>query len=276
MRSFHADPILSEFRQKNPPASILENIERTYKKCISFKQKFTNKIRKNLFFSHDTPTHFYGHASYCIDRNKVYSFLNQYQRWYGEVHTLGLWNKVFNANTEFYDTSEFYRRRWDQLIQQPEALKRKADEIEVLQSNVLSSLLNGIDLISKLDEEVSTEYRTNGFEMSLYEREVEIAQMQDDCLLSDEEFCYVYTLECDLFVFYVGIAGDPNARFEQHIRGAFSDESHLFKSKFIQKFKNEIKLQIVFAGKRGDCKKFERAYIAMHSPLGNMTQGGEG
>jgi hypothetical protein len=34
MRSFHADPILSEFRQNNPPASILENIENVYKKCI--------------------------------------------------------------------------------------------------------------------------------------------------------------------------------------------------------------------------------------------------
>lgn len=192
------------------------------------------------------------------------------------MHTLGLWNRVYNANTEFYATSEFYRRRWEQLIQQPESLKRRADEIEVLQSNVLSKLLDGIDLIAELDEEVSTEYRTNGFEMSLYEREVEIAQMQDDCLLSDEEYCYVYTLKCDLFVFYVGIAGDPKARFEQHIRGAVSDESHLFKSKFIQKFQNEIKQQIVFEGKRGDCKKFERAYIAKHSPLGNMTQGGEG
>jgi len=84
------------------------------------------------------------------------------------------------------------------------------------------------------------------------------------------------TLECKLFVFYVGIAADPKERFEQHIRGAFSHEVHLFKSKFIQKFHNEVKHNIVFEGTRRECKQFERNYIAENEPLGNMTEGGEG
>ena len=76
--------------------------------------------------------------------------------------------------------------------------------------------------------------------------------------------------------FYVGIASNPNERFEQHIRGAFSDEAHLFKSKFIQKYHNQIKQKIAYEGTRRECKKFEREYISQFNPLGNMTEGGEG
>ena len=74
----------------------------------------------------------------------------------------------------------------------------------------------------------------------------------------------------------MGIAADPKGRFDQHIRGAFSDEAHLFKSKFIQKYHMEVKQNIIFEGIRRECKKFEKAYIEEFRPLGNMTDGGEG
>jgi hypothetical protein len=112
--------------------------------------------------------------------------------------------------------------------------------------------------------------------MSLYERELEIAQNINLDNENDEQYCYVYTLKCELFVFYVGIASNPRDRFEQHIRGAFSDEAHLFKSKFIQKYHKEVKQKIVFEGVRRECKMFEKKYISEQSPLGNMTEGGEG
>ncbi len=83
-------------------------------------------------------------------------------------------------------------------------------------------------------------------------------------------------MECELFVFYVGIAAVPKERFEQHIRGAFGDEAHLFKSKFIQKYHKEVKQNIIYEGIRRECKKFEKDYIGDFLPLGNMTEGGEG
>ena len=132
------------------------------------------------------------------------------------------------------------------------------------------------ELVTKLDEAITLEYETNATEMSLYERELEILQINEGESPADEEYCYVYTLECELFVFYVGIAADPKERFEQHIRGAFSDEAHLFKSKFIQKYHNEVKQNIVYQGTRRECKKFEKDFIAEFIPLGNMTEGGEG
>lgn len=155
-------------------------------------------------------------------------------------------------------------------------MKSKADEIEKQQEKIITLLNYGKELILKNDEAVSLEYKTNSFEMSLYERELEIMQLSEGESAADEEYCYVYTLECELFVFYVGIAANPNERFEQHIRGAFSDEAHLFKSKFIQKYHKEVKQNIIFEGIRRDCKKFEKDYIAEHNPLGNMTVGGEG
>jgi hypothetical protein len=152
----------------------------------------------------------------------------------------------------------------------------KADEIRLLHDQVAGLLGEGKHLINKLDAEISLEYNTAGFEMSLHDREVEIARRYDECDLPDQAYCYVYTLECDLCVFYVGIASNPRERFEQHIRGAFSDESHLFKSKFFQKYNGKVTQNIVFEGTRIQCKVFERDYIAEHNPLGNMTDGGEG
>ena len=155
-------------------------------------------------------------------------------------------------------------------------LERKKDDLEKQSNKAIKLMERGVELIKKHDAIISEEYDKNGVEMSLFERELEISQIINLDNENEEQYCYVYTLECDLFVFYVGIAANPKERFEQHLRGAFSDEAHLFKSKFIQKFHKEVKQKIVFEGIRRECKQFEKNYIATHNPLGNMTEGGEG
>jgi len=274
MDDFLTNQMLVEFCKGIPPKSILGDALSIYKKCISFKEKFSTKIQNNLSFTPDTPVMFYARARYCIDKEKVHLFLNQYQTWYRELYPY--WNKVHYETRDFFYNEGYDRLGWEFYIQRPDFLKRKAEEIKKLHSKVVKILCAGNELISKLDREITLEYETNGLEMSLYEREEEIAEMNDECNFSDEAYCYVYTLECNLFVFYVGIASDPRERFEQHIKGAFSDESHLFKSKFIQKYKDEVIHKIVFEGSRRECKNFEKSYIAIHRPLGNMTEGGEG
>lgn len=274
MNDFRTNEILVEFRKSIPPPSIFDDALRVYKKCISYKEKFSRKIQKNLNFSHETPVMFYARARYCIDKEKVHAFLNQYQRWYGDLYPL--WNKVRYETEDFFRNSGYDRLGWDFYVQHPDSLKRKAGEIQALHERVVGLLRKGKDLINKLDAEISSEYNNASFEMSLYEREEEILRRYDECDLPDESYCYVYTLECDLFVFYVGIASNPKERFEQHIRGAFSDESHLFKSKFIQKYNGKVTQKIVHEGTRRQCKVFEKDYIAKHNPLGNMTEGGEG
>jgi hypothetical protein len=274
MINFRTDKILVEFRKSIPPPSIFDEVLRVYKKCISYKEKFSKKIQRNLNFSHDTPVMFYAPARYCINKECVHAFLNQYQKWYGDLYPL--WNKVRYEAEDFFNNSGYDRLGWDFYIQRPDFLKRKAGEIQALHDRVVGLLNTGKDLINKLDVDISLEYDTASFEMSLHEREQEILRRYNECDLPDEAYCYVYTLECDLFVFYVGIASNPKERFEQHIRGAFSDESKLFKSKFIQKYNGEVTQNIVYQGTRRQCKVFERDYIAKHNPLGNMTEGGEG
>lgn len=274
MNDFRTNHILAEFRKSTPPRSIFEEALRIYKKCISYKEKFSNKIQKNLNFSHDTPVIFYARARYCIDKEKVYAFLNRYQRWYGDLSPL--WIQVHYAVDDFFRNSGYDRLSWDFYIEHPAFLKTKADKIQSLHERVLVLLHKGKDLINELDTEISLEYNNASFEMSLYEREQEILQRYDDSDFPDESYCYVYTLECDLCVFYVGIASNPKERFEQHVRGAFSDEKHLLKSKFIQKYNGKINQKIAYEGTRRQCKIFEKDYIAKHNPLGNMTDGGEG
>lgn len=274
MESFQKNELLAEFRRSTPPTSILEKSHIIYKKCISFKEKFTKKIQGNLNFSHETPTICYAKARYCIDDQHVYRFLNRYQLWYGELYPY--WNKVYCETSDFFKNSGYDRLGWGFYIHNPESLARKASEVAQLHDIVLRQLHSGIDLLRDIDSEISSIYESSRFEMSLHEREIEISRSYYEDQSNDEEYCYVYILECIDLVFYVGIASDPRARFEQHLRGAFSDESHLFKSKFIQKYKDSVQQKIVYEGTRRECKLFERSYIAEHNPLGNMTQGGEG
>ena len=94
-----------------------------------------------------------------------------------------------------------YARNWQTIISNPELLKEKANEVEKLKEKLLQLLQTESELLLELDQDITFEYNTNRLEISLYERELEIAKMRSSDNLSDEEYCYVYTLECELFVF---------------------------------------------------------------------------
>jgi len=273
MEDFRTNEMLLEYTKKSPPPSILQGAVDVYKKCISFKAKLTKQVLANLRWHPQTPLIHYHGVQYCIDENAVLRFLHEFQAW--NVRACDLWNDVFYTNQDFLHDSG-YTNDWRFIVEHPAVLKEKADAIDALHTKSMSLLDEGRRLVAKHDEAISLEYSANAVEMSLYEREQEIAAMGCSEDASDEQYCYVYTLGCELFVFYVGIAADPRERFEQHIRGAFSDEAHLFKSKFIQKYRDEVVMKIVHEGTRRECRLFEKEYIAKHSPLGNMTEGGEG
>lgn len=277
MEVYRTNELLIQYRRHCPPAFIHDKAVDVYKKCISFKVKITKKVLSPLRY-HPNQSDFWCHyVAYCIDKEIVKSFLKSYQTWNLKIHNL--WNEIYYLNADFFDNAGYKIRScgvlsWWWYIEHSDCLKAKADEIQKTQEEILSLLISGIELVAKSDETISCEYRNNATEMSLYERELEVLQIGVDA--ADEEYCYVYVLECPLCVFYVGIAADPKDRFEQHVRGAFSDEEHLFKSRFIQKFPNRVKYDIVFEGTRRECKQFERDYICENKPLGNMTEGGEG
>lgn len=274
MISFQTTSVLIEFRRKFPGKSISDHVLSIYKKCISYRQKLTKKIQNNLAFGANTPQRYYERAKYCIDPDIVYSFLQSFLSWRSELYPY--WNKVFNEVSLYRDVSEFHLDYWKDLVRFRNQLAKKSQYIEALHDDVLRLIEDGSKLLQQLDHQISEEYERSKTEMSLYHREMELDLIADDCSVSDKTHCYVYTLECEFGVFYVGLAADPKERLEQHIRGAFSDESHLFKSKFIQKYRKSIKQRIIYEGKRKDCKIFEREYIEKHQPLGNMTEGGEG
>lgn len=265
MSEFNKNEMLIEFRKQSPPSFISGKAGEIYKKCLSYKVKLKNHKIDKLGYSY-TP------GPYCIDYNNVNLFTSEYGEWGRKA--ANLWNQVYSLREKY--TSLYAYDDWNRYVKHSAVLKAKKDEIQKLHEDTLLLLNAGKEMLLKHDKAISEEYNTNAIEMSLYEREIEIALMKDVNDVSDEEYCYVYTLECELFVFYVGITSNPRERFEQHIRGAFSDESHLFKSKFIQKYHNEVKQKIVFQGIRRECKEFEKNYIATHNPLGNMTEGGEG
>ncbi len=273
MQNYKTIEMLAEYCKHSPPAFIHDRAIEAYKKCISFKVKLTKKVLSPLRDHPDQTDMWCHYVDYCIDKNIVKSFLKDYQKWNFKIHNQ--WNEIYYSKQDFFSNAG-YKLPWDFYIKNPDLLKGKADEIQKTQEEILSLLTAGQELVVKYDEAITLEYATNATGMSLYERELEILQANEGESANDEEYCYVYTLECEFFVFYVGIAAEPEVRFEQHIRGAFSDEAHLFKSKFIQKYHKEVKQKIVFEGIRRECKKFEKNYIATHSPLGNMTEGGEG
>jgi predicted GIY-YIG superfamily endonuclease len=274
MENYKRNDLLIEFGKHTPPKFIQESAIIVYKKCISFKIKFTKKMISHL---NQNPNkllvHYFPHSSaFCIKTDKVKDFLKEYQEW--NLKLCNLWNRIYSLKDEFY--SFYTYKNWKFDIKHSGVLKEKADKIQKIQDDALSLLNAGEKIVLKHDEMITLEYETNATGMSLYEREIEILQINEDESAADEEYCYVYTLECDLFVFYVGIAANPQERFEQHIQGAFSDEAHLFKSKFIQKYRNQVKQKVIFEGKRIECKQIEKEYIAEFRPLGNMTEGGEG
>lgn len=265
MLKFKSDEMLIEFQRHSPPSFIREKASEVYKKCLSYKVKLKRHKIDNLGYSY-TP------GPFCINYAKVKLFTDEYSDWGRKASYL--WHNISSLHDKY--NSLYAYKDWVFDIKHPKVLKERADNTQKLQDDALSLLNAGIEMVFKHDEAITLEYNTNSSEMSLYERELEILQISGGDYANDEEYCYVYTLECELFVFYVGIAANPNERFEQHIRGAFSDEAHLFKSKFIQKYHKEVKQNIVFEGIRRECKKFEKDYIAEHNPLGNMTVGGEG
>lgn len=274
MDNFKTNEMLIEFGKHSPPKFIHDRAIEVYKKCISFKVKFTKKTISPLNQNPNTlHIHYFPHSSsFCINVDKVKSFLKEYQEW--NLKICNLWNTIYSLKDKFY--SLYAYEDWKRYVKNSAVLKEKADEIQQIQDGAISLLNIGTEIVLKHDEAITLEYDTNANEMSLFERELEILQISEGESASDEEYCYVYTLECELFVFYVGIAANPRERFEQHIRGAFSDEAHLFKSKFIQKYNKEVKQKIIYEGIRRECRKVEKDYIAEFTPLGNMTEGGEG
>lgn len=269
MNLYETSETLIEFRKKSVPESILNQALIVFKKSISFKVSITEKkLIKGLTNSR------YRYYMYCINKETATNFQDAFLDWAIEISNL--WNDVYYSKEDFFKNRGYDRTSWETYIKYPSMLELKKEEIKKQSNKALSLMESGTELIKKHDIIITEEYEKNSVEMSLYERELEIAQIVDLEYKNDEQYCYVYTLECELFIFYVGIASNPKERFEQHIRGAFSDEAHLFKSKFIQKYHKEVKQNLVYEGIRRECKKFEKEYISKYSPLGNMTEGGEG
>ncbi len=269
MNLYKTSETLIEFRKKSIPESIINQALSLFKKSISFRVSITDKkLLKGLTNSR------YRYYNYCINKEIVHNFQDEFLNWGIEISKL--WNEVYYSVQDFFNNTGYDRTSWETYIKYPSMLERKKDDLEKQSNKAIKLMESGIELIKKHDAILTEEYEKNGVEMSLYERELEIAQIINLDNENDEQYCYVYTLECELFVFYVGIAANPKERFEQHLRGAFSDEAHLFKSKFIQKYHKEVKQNLVYEGLRRDCKKFEKEYISKFSPLGNMTEGGEG
>ena len=266
MQNFKTNQLLNEYTRKSPPESIQEKAIEIYKKCLSFKVRLTNRQIKNLVYHSTT-------GPYSISKEIVNNYVTEYQSWVRKLYEL--WKDMHYLKEDFFKDVG-YKSDWKFYIKHPTSLAEKVTYIQNDINKIIGLLNLGKNILERNDQLISKEYNENSIEMSLYERELEISLISDLDNENDEQYCYVYTLECELFVFYVGIASNPKERFEQHIRGAYSNESHLFKSKFIQKYSNQVKQNIVYEGIRRDCKLFEKNYIAKHQPLGNMTEGGEG
>mgnify|MGYP000125408089 CR=1 FL=1 len=263
--------LLIEFGKKSISDTLLKSAFKVFKKTISFK---TSGSEKKLIKGLTSSKYPHRNYNYCINEKMAHAFQDAFLDWAIEIGSL--WHSVYYFKEDFFNNAGYDRTSWETYIKYPTMLKQKREEIERMTNKAIFLMNSGAELIDMHNLIITKEYEQNRTEMSLFEREKEIAALAELFDQNDEQYCYVYTLECELFVFYVGIASDPKARYEQHIRGAFSDEAHLFKSKFIQKYHSEVKQKIVFEGTRRECKIFERNYIAKHMPLGYMTEGGEG
>lgn len=215
------------------------------------------------------------YAPCCIRDDTVRYFLKEYQRWH--LRSQNVCTRGFILTQDFWGNMG-YKIDWAMNVAYriwPETVSRFTQ----MYDDSLLVLRDGRSLIEEWNGAVTAEYQASATGVSLYERARELKRFEETegaGAADDEQYCRVYTLECEICVFYVGIAADPSRRYEQHVSGAFGDEAHLLKSKFIRKYHGQVKLNIVHEGTRRECKLFERQYIAQHSPLGNMTQGGEG
>lgn len=273
--NYKIDPILKEFIGRCPTDFIEEYALKIYKKCISYKDKITKKGLKNLNYSSDTKEYWFYNFNYCIDKEIVFKFLRKYQKW--RFDAISLWNECskergYNNLFEGWNTVS----NWKFYLKHEGALSEKVNLHLKFQNEIKNSMSLAIQILDECDNFVSNEYCKNSYDISHFEREIELEKLKLESNENELEYCYVYVLECPIGVFYVGIASNPQERFEQHLRGALSDEAHLFKSKFIQKYKNDIKLKIIDEGLRKECKSKEKEYILKNNPLGNMTEGGEG
>ncbi len=266
VESFNSNQILKDYSKHSPPEIIQNKAIEIYKKCLSFRVSLTNRQLKSLVY-HSTI------RKYCINPTIVDEFVKDYQQWNSEVYKR--WNDLYYLKQDF-NLNTGYKSDWKFYIKHPNVLSEKVAYIQKDLSEIIQLLNNGQGLIERHNSIITEEYKSNSFEMSFYERELEISRIAESDNRNDEEYCYVYTLECELCVFYVGIAANPKLRFEQHIRSAVSDEKQLFKSKFIQKYHGAVKQNLIFEGTRRECKNYERNYISKFLPLGNMTVGGEG
>ena len=191
MENFKSNEMLIEYIKHSPPLFIQDRAIEIYKKCLSFKAKLTNVKTKALVYHH-TP------GPYCIDVNLVKNFISEYQSWNRKIYEM--WNEIYYLKQDFFSNSG-YKHNWKFYIEHSHLLKGKADEIQKIQENIISLLNSGKELVLKHDEAITLEYERNSFEMSLYEREEEILRMCDSTNASEEGYCYIYTLECELFVF---------------------------------------------------------------------------
>lgn len=267
MNCLKTDERLLEYTKETPPPSIFEDAINVYKKCVSFKSKNTKKIDSILKGNSRCS------VLLCIDWKPVDCFLREFHSW--NSRACDFRGEVCRVQSDYFQSSG-HHYEWSSIIGDSERMKSVADELEKLLQETRLLLEEGRHLVAYHDALISHEYKQNASEMSLYEREREIERTccADDA--SDEQHCYVYTLECPIGVFYVGIAADPQERYDQHLRGAYSNEEHFFKSKIIRKYGEEVIQKVIHEGTRRECRLREKAYIAEHNPLGNMTVGGEG
>lgn len=171
MDKFKSNQLLREFCSGYPLKSNEDKVIEIYKKCISFRTKFTKKTIKNLKFHPNTNPILYSRVKYCIEPSKVKEFLNTYQSWLWNESPVKFWGSVYNLRQDFIYDSGYDKTSWENRIASPDLLKSKADEVEKLQENVLTLLHKELELIIELDRFITYEYSNYPLEMSIYEME---------------------------------------------------------------------------------------------------------
>jgi hypothetical protein len=89
---------------------------------------------------------------------------------------------IYYLNEDFFKNSG-YKHDWEFYIKHNSLLKSKADEIQKGQADIISLLNSGQELVLNHDRIITSEYERSSFEMSLYEREIEIEQITEGATL---------------------------------------------------------------------------------------------